>query len=220
MDRIIEKANPKHPSTRNYLMAKLSKIKPDGRKASLKVATRSMGMRISGITLTPETDTARVHGGKDLRKRTHSEAVMTGLITTVRKLKVNNEILDLSGYDLQYTASSNEPCSGVHQQNCTALAEGPLHPMYFGNIYHGTEDAHGFTHSRIAHDGKIVAKEDPAYRSELDYRSESDSDDDTVEKRTVVIKSRSLHGRDFTKNNDLIPAIDFKDFSPDYDTKD
>ncbi len=128
--------------------------------------------------------------------------------------QVGNEILDLSEYKLEYTASSNQPCSGAHQQNCTALAEGPLAPMHFGNIYHGTQDAHGFTYARIAHDLKIARKVDPG------YRSEPDSDDDTVEKRTVVINSRSLHGRDFTKNNDPIPAIDFKDFSPDYDTKD
>lgn len=214
MDRKTAQANPSHPSTRNILAGKLSKINANGRKTSIKVITRSMGMGTPGISLTPETDTARVHGGKDLKKRTHSEAVMTGLITTVKKLKVGDEILDLSEYKLEYTASSNQPCSGVRQQNCTVLAEVPLAPMYFGNIYHGTQDAHGFTHARLAHDLKIAQKGDPG------YSSEPDSDDETVEKRTVVINSHSLHGRDFAKNNDPIPAIDFKYFYSDYDTQD
>ncbi len=188
-------------SDRNIGLAKFKETDRNGKtRKTLTVVARSMGQGVDYINLPPDIDKALTHKNHP-RKRSHSEAILAAL-KAVGKLEINGtEVLDISGMQLAYTASTNEPCSDIHQQNCKDLAETFLGPMHYINPYSGKEDAHG-SHA-------LLAEHETLKDTKRGYHSDPDSDNEAVEKRIVIIKSRSLAGRNFTTDKSPIPATDY-----------
>ncbi len=202
-------------SERNIALAKLIKKNDNGDTIeSIKILARSMGRGPKHIILTEDIDKARTAEGH-LKKRSHSEPILAAAIYESGQFNVDGEILDISGLELAYTASTNQPCFGDHQENCKDLAETVLSPMGFGNDYEGHKSADGFNELREDHDEKI--KEGRGYASDPESDTEP-VNNEPVKKRIIVVNSHGLAGRDFGLDKSPIPATDFTKFTPSYDS--